>query len=62
MEFFLAEGLTPGATEPDATEQLVIMTIPFADALERVQSSQMDDGPSIVGLYRAWYRWSLPPS
>jgi len=56
MEFFLAEGLTPGATEPDATEQLVIMTIPFADALERVRSSQMDDGPSIVGLYRAWHR------
>lgn len=52
---FLARGLTSGAAQPDATEQLVVQTVPLAEALAMAQSSRIVQAFSLVGLYRAWH-------
>jgi 8-oxo-dGTP pyrophosphatase MutT (NUDIX family) len=50
---FLAKKLTLGTPNPDATEILALKKLPFAEALALVDSGEIKDGLSIVGLLRA---------
>jgi 8-oxo-dGTP pyrophosphatase MutT (NUDIX family) len=47
---FLATGLREVGAEPEATEDLQLVKIPFAEALARVLSGEITDGMSIMAL------------
>jgi len=49
---FLAEQLTFGDTEFDETEDLKIMKLPLADAIEMVMEGKITDSISIAGLLK----------
>ena len=49
---FIAEGLTFGTATPEATEQIRHVTMPLAEALERVQAGEITHGPSCVLILR----------
>jgi len=54
---FLAHDLTVAAATPDATEDLRVSTIPFADALEMVISGRIVDSMTIIAvLWAARFR------
>lgn len=50
---FLAKELSQVASEPDDTEVLSLIKIPFEEALERVRSGEIRDALSIIALFRA---------
>lgn len=56
---FLARSLTPAPASPDGTEQLRIATVPFAEALARVDSGEISDAMSVIGILRAARRLGL---
>ena len=47
---FLARGLTPSKGEPDPTEEFETALVPLAKALEMVNSHEITDCVSIIGL------------
>lgn len=47
---YLAKGLSVVAAEPDATEELVVEKVPFAQALAMVQSGEIKDAFSVIAL------------
>ena len=47
---FLAHDLTVAAATPDATEDLRVSTVPFADALEMVSSGRIVDSMTIIAV------------
>jgi 8-oxo-dGTP pyrophosphatase MutT (NUDIX family) len=49
---FLAEGLTPGEPEFDATEQLAIHRLPFTEALALVMDGRITDGITVAGILK----------
>ncbi|MFN8521730.1 MAG: NUDIX hydrolase [Chloroflexota bacterium] len=49
---YLAEDLTFGEAEPEATEDLRLWRLPFSDALEMAMTGQITDALSIVALAR----------
>jgi 8-oxo-dGTP pyrophosphatase MutT (NUDIX family) len=49
---FLAEGLTPGATEFDETEELEILRLPFTEALAMAMDGRITDGISVAGILK----------
>ena len=50
---FLARRLTDGESAPDDTEQLQVKKVPFAEALRMVDSGEIVDAVSIIGILRA---------
>ena len=50
---FLAQDLTPGETEPEETEDLVIKKLPLTEAVEMVMAGEITDSLSIAGLLKA---------
>ena len=50
---FLARGLSEVGAEPDGTEVLQVKKMPFAEAIKLVDSGEIKDAVSIVGLLRA---------
>jgi 8-oxo-dGTP pyrophosphatase MutT (NUDIX family) len=50
--FFLAEDLTEGDPNPDPTELLEVRRVPFDRAMAMVRDGTIQDGMSIVALYR----------
>jgi ADP-ribose pyrophosphatase len=50
IHLFLARGLVPAATRPEAHEVLEPRWLPFGEALALASSGRLDDGKSIVGL------------
>lgn len=50
---FLARDLQIVESSPEDTEQLSLIKIPFAEALLRVESGEIRDSMSIIGIYRA---------
>ncbi len=52
---FLARDLRPGTAAPDETEDLRLRTVPLVEALALAQNDAINDGFSLVGLYRAWH-------
>lgn len=51
--FFLAEDLSIGTPEPDATEELELRRLPFSEAMQLVADGEIQDAMSIVALHRA---------
>ncbi len=50
---FLAEDLTPGATEPEETEALRLWKLPLAEAVRMAMDDRITDGISVAGLLKA---------
>ena len=49
---YVAKGLTAVPRQPDETEELEVAQVPFARALEMVDSGDIKDALSIIGLLR----------
>lgn len=49
---FLAEDLTPGETEPEETEQLVVKKVPLKEAVDWVMDGKITDSISVGGLLK----------
>lgn len=50
---FLAEGLQPAPTPPDATEFIEVRPFPFAEALRMVLDGEIVDSMTIIGVLQA---------
>ena len=50
---YLATGLMPGEPHPDGTEELTTRLVPFDDALAMVESGEIHDAVSQLGLLAA---------
>ena len=50
---FLATELTPGPTEPDDTEDLAIVRVPFREALDAAMAGHIQDALTVAMLLRA---------
>ena len=49
---YLAWDLTPGAAEPDPTEELVVREVAFAEAYRRAAEGEIRDAISVAALFR----------
>jgi 8-oxo-dGTP pyrophosphatase MutT (NUDIX family) len=49
---FLAENLEEGESDPEETEQLQIMKLPVADAIQMVLDGRITDSLSVMGLLK----------
>jgi 8-oxo-dGTP pyrophosphatase MutT (NUDIX family) len=49
---YLAEDLTPGNTDFDATEVIQVKIMPFAEALDMVMNNEITDSLSIAGILK----------
>lgn len=47
---YLAWGLTPGESEPEATEELAVKRVPLAEAFRMVEAGEIRDALSILSL------------
>jgi ADP-ribose pyrophosphatase len=54
MFLFLATQLTAGAATPEDDEAIHVEKIPLADALAKIESGEIVDAKSIVGILRVW--------
>jgi hypothetical protein len=50
---FLASGLTEGPSMPEETEELRIIRIPIADAIDMALDGRIQDAMSVLGLLKA---------
>ena len=50
---FLARGLSEVQSEPDGTEILQLRKVPFDECIKMIQSGEIKDAVTIIGLYRA---------
>ncbi len=50
---YLATGLTHGEWEPEHTEDLTLIRVPFEEAIEMVMDNRITDAISIAGLLKA---------
>lgn len=48
--FYLATGLSQGEAEPEGTEKLELMRVPFADALLMVREGKITDALSVMAI------------
>ena len=53
IHLYLATGLTQGASDQEAYEDIETIRIPFAEALALAESSAITDSKSVVALFRA---------
>jgi 8-oxo-dGTP pyrophosphatase MutT (NUDIX family) len=49
---YLATDLTPGDARPEGTEQLLVKWVPFTEAMAMVESCEIMDALSVLGLQR----------
>ena len=54
MHLFLARNLTISNASPEEDESLELEAVPFESAIEKIESGEICDGKSIVGLMRVW--------
>lgn len=47
---YLAWDLTPGESEPEATEELAVKRVPLAEAFRMVEAGEIRDGLSVLSL------------
>jgi ADP-ribose pyrophosphatase len=55
-ELFLAEGLLLGEPQPEGTEVIRRISMPFADAVEAVMEGEITHAPSCVAILKIWKR------
>lgn len=60
ITIYLATGLTPGPSQPEADEFLELLTIPFTEALAMIERSEIDDAKTIIGLLLAQAQGVVP--
>jgi 8-oxo-dGTP pyrophosphatase MutT (NUDIX family) len=51
---YLAENLVTGKAQPDHTEDLQIIKIPFLEAYQQVLDHKIKDAMSIIGIFRTY--------
>ena len=56
MYLFVARGLTFVEATPEDDEQIQVELVPLKDALGKIESGEIVDAKSIVGLLRVWRR------
>jgi ADP-ribose pyrophosphatase len=56
MHLFVAQDLVPSRLEADADELIEVFNLPLTEALRRVESGQIRDAKTIIGLLRV-ARW-----
>jgi len=49
---YIAEGLLPGESMPEETEQLTVQKIPFKEALNRVMEGKITDAISVAAILK----------
>lgn len=57
---YLARGLTRGSSDPAGDEELVVRTMPLAEALAAVDDGSITDAMSVIGLLRVARARSAP--
>lgn len=62
LHLFLASGLSESAAEADPDEQIVVERLGVGEALALVESGQIEDAKSIVGLLMASRRLGSSPA
>ena len=58
MHLFLARELTAGTATPEEDESITVEWLPLAQALDAIESGEIVDGKSMVGLLRVWRKLS----
>jgi ADP-ribose pyrophosphatase len=53
IHLFLGRGLTQGEAEPEHYEEIETVRLPLEEALQRAADGQINDGKTIVALFRA---------
>lgn len=53
---YLATDLRQVTATPESTELFTIRTMPLADAFAATLSGELDDAPTVLGVWRAWLR------
>ncbi len=57
IHLFMATGLTRGESRPEADEFIEVVALPLADVLKKIESGEISDAKTIVGiLYAAGFR------
>ena len=51
---FLAQDLTEGETDLDASEDITVKQVPLEEALRQATAGEITHAATIVGLFRAW--------
>ena len=57
LTIYLAEGLIPGALDPDPDEFLEVVVLPFREALRMVRCGRIRDSKTVIGLLACAGRW-----
>ena len=52
LHLFLAEGLTPGESALEDGENLSVLSVPLAKALEMIDSGEIEDGKTVGAILR----------
>ncbi len=53
VHLYLATGLSAGAARPEAGEVFEVVWLPLPEAARRAAAGEIDDGKTIVGIWRA---------
>lgn len=59
VSIYLATGLRPGETHPDADEFVRAVRMPLREAVARALRGELNDGKTALGLLLAWGRLGL---
>jgi hypothetical protein len=52
---YLATGVRRVAATPESTEVITIRAMSLANALAATVSGELDDGPTVLGVWRVWF-------
>lgn len=52
---YLARALHVGEAEPEGTEHFTLRKLSLAQALDASLSNELDDAPTALGIWRAWF-------
>jgi ADP-ribose pyrophosphatase len=56
LHLFVASGLEPSAMPRDEEEDIEVVRLPLADAIERVLNGEISDAKTVAGLLAYWHR------
>lgn len=53
VHLYMATGLSTGAARPESGEVFEVVWLPLAEAVRRASGGEIDDGKTVVGIFRA---------
>jgi ADP-ribose pyrophosphatase len=62
LHLFVASDLEPSAMPRDEEEDIEVVRLPLADAIERVLNGEISDAKTVAGLLAYWHRQPAHPS